>query len=344
VLAQVGGFDERFPRAYREDADLALRVLDSGFRLVRGTRRTAHPVRPADRWVSVRMQAGNASDPLMRALHGPDWRARAEAPRGRRPWHLAVTACAATALAAAAARRPRAAAAAALGWAAGTADFAARRIAPGPRTTQEVLTMAVTSAAIPPAATWHWLRGVAQHRQAPAWQPPPEAVLLDRDGTLVVDVSYNGDPVAVRPMPGAREAVDRLRRAGIRLGVVTNQSGIARGMLTRSQVDAVNARVDELLGPFDTWQVCEHGPQDGCGCRKPAPGMVKDGAARLDVPVERCAVVGDIGADVEAARAAGARAILVPTAVTRTEEVAAAPVVARDLAAAVDLLLRGRPW
>ena len=341
VLSAVGGFDERFPRAYREDADLALRVLDAGHRLVRGSRRTAHPVRPADRWVSVRMQAGNASDPLMRALHGADWRVRAEAPRGRRPWHLAVTAAAALAVTAGVARRPRVAMAAGLGWAAGTADFARRRIAPGPRTGAEIATMLLTSAVIPPVATAHWLRGVVAFRGARPWAPPPEAVLLDRDGTLVLDVPYNGDPALVRPVPGAREAVDRLRVAGVRLGVVTNQSGVARGLLTRAQVDAVNARVEELLGPFETWQVCVHAPDDGCGCRKPAPGMVKRAAEVLGVPVERCAVVGDIGADVEAARVAGARSVLVPTRATRAEEVAAAPLVAAHLGAAVDLLLRG---
>src|SRR4051794_29851715 len=142
ALAAVGGFDERFPRAFREDSDLALRVMDTGSRLVRGERWITHPVRPVDRWVSLRVQAGNADDVLMRRLHGPDWRERAGAPLGRRPRHLAVTAAGAAALALAAARRPRAAALAALGWAAGTAEFTWARIAPGPRTPAEVATMA----------------------------------------------------------------------------------------------------------------------------------------------------------------------------------------------------------
>jgi HAD superfamily hydrolase (TIGR01662 family) len=165
------------------------------------------------------------------------------------------------------------------------------------------------------------------------------AALFDRDGTLVEDVPYNGDPALVRPMPGAREALDRLRAAGLRLGVVTNQSGVARGLLTPDQVRQVNARVEELLGPFDTWQFCPHGPDDGCGCRKPAPGMVRAAARELGVPVHRCVMVGDIGADVTAGRAAGARTVLVPTPVTRAEEVATAPVVVADLAAAADWIL-----
>jgi HAD superfamily hydrolase (TIGR01662 family) len=168
-------------------------------------------------------------------------------------------------------------------------------------------------------------------------------VLLDRDGTLVVDVPYNGDPARVEPVPGAREALDRLRDAGVRVGVVSNQSGVARGLVTRDAVDAVNERVEELLGPLGPWAVCLHGPGDGCGCRKPAPGLVLRAAEELGVDPRRCAVVGDIGADVEAARAAGARGVLVPTSATRPEEVRAAPEVAPTLAAAVDLLLGCRP-
>jgi histidinol phosphatase-like enzyme len=105
--------------------------------------------------------------------------------------------------------------------------------------------------------------------------------------------------------------------------------------LTRDQVDAVGTRVSRLLGPFGTVQVCPHGPADGCACRKPAPGMVLAAAHDLGVPPAACAVVGDIGSDVGAAVAAGARAVLVPTAATRRAEVAAAPVVAPDLWSAV---------
>jgi D-glycero-D-manno-heptose 1,7-bisphosphate phosphatase len=169
----------------------------------------------------------------------------------------------------------------------------------------------------------------------------PEAVLFDRDGTLVVDVPYNGDPARVRPVPGAAAALRLLRAAGIPVGVVTNQSGVARGLVTAEQARRVNRRVDALLGPFADWQVCPHGPADGCPCRKPRPGMVLAAARRLGTAPERVAVVGDIGADVEAAAAAGATAVLVPTPATRPEEVAAAPVVQPDLVAAVRHLLEG---
>jgi histidinol-phosphate phosphatase family protein len=345
VLEEVGGFDERFRRAYREDADLALRVLELGHRLDQGRRVVYHPVRPADRWVSLRAQAGNADDVLMRKLHGPRWRAVAGAPRGRFRRHATATACLAAAALFIAARRPQPAVPAAAAWLGLTGEFAGARIARGPRTRDEVVTMLATSLAIPPTAVYHRLAGLWRHRAARPWSVVPQAVLLDRDGTLVEDVPYNGDPAKVRPVAGAREALDRLRAAGVRLGVVTNQSGIGRGLVSERQVAAVNQRVAEELGPFDVWELCPHAPTDGCGCRKPAPGMIRRAARRLGVPVEACVVIGDVGSDVEAARRAGARAVLVPTPVTLPAEVANASEVAPDLRSAVDLLLasNGRP-
>lgn len=345
ALAAVHGFDERFPRAYREDADLALRVRTGGWRLTRGRRTTTHPVRPADDWVSLRVQAGSADDALLRALHGPAWRRQAATGRGRLPWHIVTVATAGLALGAAAVGRGRLAGAFAAGWAALTADFARRRIAPGPRPGQEGWAaewrrMVVTSVAIPFAAVVHRVRGELAHRHgAPAWPPPVRAVLFDRDGTLVHDVPYNGDPRLVRPVAGAREVLDDLRARGIRVGVVSNQSGIGRGLLTADQVDRVDARIEAELGPFDVWLRCPHAPEAGCRCRKPGPAMVLDAAGALGLAPFECAVVGDIGADVDAAIAAGARGVLVPTPETRAEEVAAAAVTAPDLARAVARLV-----
>ncbi|AXI80571.1 glycosyltransferase family 2 protein [Peterkaempfera bronchialis] len=169
ALESVGGFDERFRRAFREDADLALRTLDAGWTISMGRRRTTHPVRPADRLASVRAQAGNADDALMTRLHGRDWWTRAQAPRGRLRSHLAVTAAALAALGCAAARRRTPALLFAGAWALGTAQFAATRILPGPRTADEVATMAATSVLIPPVASLHWLRGRVRYRAARPW-------------------------------------------------------------------------------------------------------------------------------------------------------------------------------
>jgi histidinol-phosphate phosphatase family protein len=168
-------------------------------------------------------------------------------------------------------------------------------------------------------------------------------VLFDRDGTLVRDVPYNGEADRVEPLPGARLAVERLRTAGLRLGVVSNQSGIGRGLITAEQVAQVNRRVDELLGPFSTWQVCPHDSADGCACRKPAPGLVLAAAAELGVRPSQIVVIGDIGSDIEAAEAAGARSVLVPTRQTRPEEILQAPTTAPDLRSAVDQVLEQLP-
>ncbi|MDQ3944917.1 MAG: HAD-IIIA family hydrolase, partial [Actinomycetota bacterium] len=264
VLETVGGFDERFVRAYREDADLGLRVVGAGWRIERGARRVTHPARPADRWVSLRLQRGNADDMLMRALHGPGWRAAAGVPEGRRRRHLAISAAGLVAVAAPP-RTVRKLATAA--WAFGTAELAWARIRPGPRTATEVATMVATSVAMPWAAAWHTLAGAARWRAArrPEVLPggeqltlAPAAVLFDRDGTLVEDVPYNPDPSRVVPMPGAEEALRRLRAAGVATAVVSNQSGIGRGRLTPAEVEAVNARVQELLGPLGPVVVCPH--------------------------------------------------------------------------------------
>ncbi len=386
VLAAVGGFDERFPRAYREDADLGLRVVGAGWTIEPGRRVVLHPVRSAPPWVSVRAQRGNADDALMRRLHGPGWRDRARTGRGRRPLHLAATAGWLLAAAAGAAAlscsfwgrgaseltrtvprigRLRTLAGAGLAVGSGlTAELFGHRLRGARRQAGEsgarlgpgeIAWLAVTSAAIPPAAAWHAGRGWVRARRlvpslpTPAGEPagryaePPAAVLFDRDGTLVDDVPYNGDPARVRLRPDALPALARLRAAGVKVGLVTNQSGVALGLIRPDQVEAVNARLAELAGPFDTVVWCPHGPADGCGCRKPAPGMVLEAARALGVPPERCAVVGDTGADVGAALAAGARGVLVPNDVTAYAEIEAASETAADLVAAVDRLLGPPP-
>jgi GT2 family glycosyltransferase len=176
VLAEVGGFDERFPRAYREDTELAIRVRRAGHRLALGRRVATHPVGPADRWVSLRRQRGNADDALLRRLHGPRWRELGDVPIGRRGVHAVTTGLAAAAILAALLRRRHIAAVAAGGWLASTAEFAGRRIAAGPRTWPEIHAMVATSVFIPPAATAHWVWGWARHRgAAPLTTPSPSA-------------------------------------------------------------------------------------------------------------------------------------------------------------------------
>lgn len=344
-LLAVGGFDERFRRAYREDADLALRIVATGKRIVQGTRQVTHPVRPAPWWISVRLQAGNADDVVMDAVHGPDWRERAAAHCGAYGAHAATVATAAVAALAFAARTPRLGMVAAAAWAARVTAYAWSRIEPGPRTPHEIGTMALTSIAIPFAAVAHRLRARAMLpallASAHAPRHLPAAVFFDRDGTLIADAPPNDDPARVVPMPGAGEALRRLREAGVALAVVSNQPDVADGRLSPAALAAVNAHVETLLGPLGAFFVCTHATNEGCGCRKPQPGLIAAAAASLGVRPADCIVVGDIGADVDAAHAAGARSILVPTPCTLPDEIARAPHVARDLDQAADMVLRG---
>ncbi|MET8158147.1 glycosyltransferase [Sphaerisporangium sp. NPDC005289] len=229
ALDRVGGFDERFPHAYREDADIALRLLKAGYGLAKGRRVTLHPVRDDGFWASVRAQRGNADDALMRRLHGAGWRAAVDDVPGRLALHALTTAlgllgCALmaiggrgtrggsrahhslpalgsgahhspsalgsgvhhcpSALGSGAHHTPSAlgsgahspsafgsrrlatlGSAAGLAWLALTAEFAWTRLAPGPRTPEEVLRMAVTSVIIPPVACVHRLRGELRARR-----------------------------------------------------------------------------------------------------------------------------------------------------------------------------------
>jgi glycosyltransferase involved in cell wall biosynthesis len=167
ALAAAGGFDERFPRAFREDAELAHRIARAGWRLVRGRRRVVHPVRPEGPWVSLRVQRGNADDALLRRLYGPRWRELLGIPRGRRHLHAATAAAGCLALACAVHPRLRPVALmAGAGWLGLTAQFAAVRVKPGPRDPDELATMLLTSALIPPLATAYWLRGWVRWRGA----------------------------------------------------------------------------------------------------------------------------------------------------------------------------------
>lgn len=172
-----------------------------------------------------------------------------------------------------------------------------------------------------------------------------DAVLCDRDGTLVRDVPFNDDPSRVEALPGVTAGLTRLRDAGLPLGILADQGEVARGLVTPGQVDAMNRRVADVLGPFQTIAWCPHAPRDRCGCGKPAPGLIVRAATALGVAPGRCAVIGDEVADVEAAGAAGALGILVPRAAAVRPAAATRPTApwpartAADFAAAVDLVL-----
>lgn len=141
------------------------------------------------------------------------------------------------------------------------------------------------------------------------------AVFFDRDGTLMEDTHYCGDPAKVRIYPGVSEALDRLRQAGFRTVIVTNQSGIGRGLITEAQYRAVQ---EELLrqigeGRIDGSYFCPDVPDVPSTRRKPEIGMVLEAAADFDLDLVGSYFIGDKAADIECGRRAGMRSILVMT-------------------------------
>jgi D-glycero-D-manno-heptose 1,7-bisphosphate phosphatase len=174
------------------------------------------------------------------------------------------------------------------------------------------------------------------------------AVFVDRDGTLIEDRHYLRDPNLVRLLPGAGDAIRRLDRAGLAVVVVTNQSGIARGLLTEEDYQATARRLEELLaaagGRLAGQYHCPHLPEISgpCACRKPGTRLYCLAADELGLDLTRSWWVGDRLRDITAATRFGGRGLLVLASAAADEREAAAaqgwPAVA-DLAAAVDSIL-----
>lgn len=139
------------------------------------------------------------------------------------------------------------------------------------------------------------------------------ALLLDRDGTLIHDAGYPRDPAEVALLPGAPGALRDARALGYKLAIVSNQSGVGRGLIQPSEARAVQARVEELFAEegvtFDGAWFCFHAPEDACSCRKPAPGLLLDAARELGVDLGRSVMIGDKASDVGAGVAAGCVAL-----------------------------------
>ena len=168
------------------------------------------------------------------------------------------------------------------------------------------------------------------------------AVFFDRDGTLMEEVHYCGDPARVRVFPGVPEALRKLKAAGFRTFVITNQSGIARGLITEAQYHAVQ---EELLrqtgaGLIDATYFCADPPEAPSTRRKPAPGMVLEAAADYDIDLARSYFIGDKSADIECGQRAGTRTILVLTGYG-AERDSHPDFTARDVTEAVQIVLRG---
>lgn len=151
-------------------------------------------------------------------------------------------------------------------------------------------------------------------------------VFLDRDGTLNQDSGYVKSPDELELFPGVVEAVARLNRAGARVVAITNQSGIARGLLTVSTLEQIHNRLRELLKAggacLDAIYVCPHAPDEGCACRKPGTALVERAATDLGLDLSGAYVVGDQKRDVDLAGGIGAKSILVTTGPTSLQSLA----------------------
>jgi len=174
-------------------------------------------------------------------------------------------------------------------------------------------------------------------------------IILDRDGVINHDSeAFIKNEDEWRPIPGSLEAIAALTKAGFTLAIASNQSGIARGLFDQAALDAMHAKmlglVHEAGGHISRIVFCPHGPNEGCDCRKPRPGLLEQLAKHFDTSLAGVPVVGDALRDLEAAAAAGARPVLVRSGKGRKTEAAlperfAGVAVYDDLAAAARALI-----
>src|ERR1700704_4727039 len=167
------------------------------------------------------------------------------------------------------------------------------------------------------------------------------AVFLDRDGTLMRDVDYCGDPGQVEVFPGAAEALRQLKKSGYKLIIITNQSGIARGYFNENDYRAVEREFLRQLGDelIDGSYYCADLPETSSARRKPAPGMIFEAQRDHHLDLARSYFIGDKTSDIGCGRNAGVRTILVQTGYGAHETGCRADWIARDLAQATEIIL-----
>jgi D-glycero-D-manno-heptose 1,7-bisphosphate phosphatase len=167
------------------------------------------------------------------------------------------------------------------------------------------------------------------------------AVFLDRDGTLIHDADYCSDPKQVHVFPDVPEALRQLRDRGYKIIVITNQSGIGRGFFSEEQYRAVETEVLRQIGPdlIDATYFCPDVPDQPSCCRKPAPGMILDGARDFNVDLARSFFIGDKEIDAECGHNAGVRSIRVRTGFDKMTDGSCADWIAEDLPAAAKIIV-----
>ena len=167
------------------------------------------------------------------------------------------------------------------------------------------------------------------------------AVFIDRDGTIMEDTDYCSDPKDVRILSGVVDALLRLKARGFKIIIITNQSGVGRGLFTLDQYRAVESEVLRQLGDglIDSTYYCPDAPGQHSNCRKPAPGMVVQATQDHQIDLSRSFLIGDKEIDVECAHNAGVRAIRVRTGIQSNVTGSKADWVADDVPAAVQIIL-----
>ena len=170
-------------------------------------------------------------------------------------------------------------------------------------------------------------------------------IVLDRDGTIVEEGEYLSQPEQVKLIPSAGAALRELQQMGFGLVVITNQSGVGRGIFDQDRLDLIHERLKQLLDRegvhLDGLYVCPHKPDDHCSCRKPKLGLLQKAAEDLGFSLERSIVIGDKAGDIEMGRTAGVVTFLVRTGYgAQWENAIAADFVVDDLAAATATIRR----
>jgi len=151
-----------------------------------------------------------------------------------------------------------------------------------------------------------------------------KAVFLDRDGTIVEDVGYMNSPQQIQFIPGSIEAIKKLNEAGFKVVVITNQAGVARGLITEDMLQTIDKTLHKWIlsggAHLDGLYYCPHHPEHGvhpykqaCECRKPHPGLIKRAHRDLNINLAQSYMIGDKATDVEAGKRAGTKTIYVLT-------------------------------
>lgn len=171
----------------------------------------------------------------------------------------------------------------------------------------------------------------------------PRTVILDRDGTIVIDRGYMSEPAQLEFLPNAAEGLALMHRAGHPLVIITNQSGIGRGLFSPAQLAAVGARFTAMVEAAGARLAgvyfCPHRPDERCACRKPNTQLALDAAAALGFDPARAVVIGDKGSDIELGRRLGATTILVSAGAVRSDSTPAPDYRVRDLLEAAQIIL-----